>query len=152
LDNGEYERGLQVSLDAIKRFPEKPTLTHSWALDFLLSLEEKEKAIKVLEHGLHQGAWWSPKLLKIGWKGLEDQPEFRKILKVIRKRFNEETATANAELIVRTPEKYSQEKDSPLLLILHGAYSNNDNSQYAWMNILKKKSRYYWHFCSHRKS
>lgn len=139
LDAEEYERGLQISLDAIKQFPERPTLTHSWALDCLLSLGKKRKAIEVLEHGLHHGAWWSPKLFKTDWKGLEDQPGFHEILEVLRRRFAEETAVSKAELIVRTPEKYSLEKDYPLLLILHGAYSNNENSQHAWMSILKKR-------------
>jgi len=140
LDEGSYEKGLQASLDAFKRFPEKPTLIHSWALDFLLSLEEKKKAIKVLKHGLNHGAWWSPKLLKTGWKGLEDQPEFQRILEVCRKRFNEEKVAAQAELIMRTPEQYVQEKNYPLLLILHGAYSNNDNSQHTWLSILRKET------------
>jgi hypothetical protein len=139
LDDEEYERGLQVSLTAVKQFPERPTLTHSWALDFLLSLGKKQKAIEVLKHGLQQGAWWSPKLLRTGWKGLEDQLGFQEAVEVSRKRFNEETAVSKAELIVRTPEKYSQEKDYPLLLTLHGAYSKNENSQHAWVSILKKK-------------
>lgn len=140
LDEERFEEGLQASLDAVKRFPEKPTLTHSWALDFLLSLEEKRKAIKVLEHGLHHGAWWSPKLIKTGWGGLEDQPEFPRIMEACRKRFNEEAATVKAEVIVKPPEKYSRAKMYPLILILHGAYSNNDNSQYIWMNALRKRS------------
>ncbi|UCH32163.1 MAG: hypothetical protein JSV05_01880 [Candidatus Bathyarchaeota archaeon] len=140
LDDEEYERGLKLCLTAIKRFPEKPTLTHSWTLDFLVSLGKKKEAITVLEHGLRHGAWWSPKLLKTGWKGLADQPKFQKILKVVRKRFDEETAIAKAELIVRTSEKYLREKASPLLLILHGAYSNNNNSQHTWMSSFKESS------------
>lgn len=139
LDESEYEIGLRVSLDAVKRFPEKPALTHLWALDFLLSLGKKEEAIKVLKHGFHHGAWWSPKLLITGFQELEDHPDFPRIIELARERFNEEKVNAKAELVVRTPREYSGEKDYPLLLVLHGAFSNNDNSQHTWTSILEKK-------------
>lgn len=139
LDNDDFERGLQISEDSIKRFPDKTTLTHSWTIDFLLSLGRKEEALKVLEDGFKQGAWWSPELLRTGWKELESHPEISRIMEMARGRFMEEKANARAELILRTPRKYSSENHYPLLLVLHGAYSNNDNSQYTWMSILKRK-------------
>ncbi|NIO38316.1 hypothetical protein GTO27_11540 [Candidatus Bathyarchaeota archaeon] len=138
LQGGDYERGLQISLNAIERFPEKPTLTHLWALESLLSLGKKKEAIKILEDGLRQGAKWSPKLLITGLEELKDRPELPRIIELARKRFNEENTIGRAELIVRTPKEYSGKKDYPLLLVLHGAYSNNDNSQYTWMSLERK--------------
>jgi predicted esterase len=139
LNNGTFQKGLRIALEAIDHFPEKPTLTHSWTIDFYMSLGRKEKAMKMLEQGFSRGAWWSPKYLMSETKELENHPAFSKILKQGEKRFNEEKQHAQAELIVRTPKKYSNKKMYPLLLVLHGAYSNNFDSEPYWLSILDKK-------------
>jgi predicted esterase len=139
LNDGTFQKGLEIALEAIDRFPEKPALTHSWAIDFYMSLKRKKKAMKMLEQGFRRGAWWSPKYLLSETKELEDQPTFSKILKAGEERFNEERQHAQAELIVRTPKKYSDKKMYPLLLVLHGAYSNNLDSEPYWLSILDKK-------------
>ena len=143
LNDGAFRKGLEIALDAIDRFPEKPTLTHSWAIDFYMSLGRKKKAMKVLEQGFRRGAWWSPKSLMSSLmsslKELEDHPAFSKILKIGEERFKKEKQHAEAELIVRTPKEYSDEKMHPLLLVLHGAHSNNFDSEPYWLSILDRK-------------
>jgi len=139
LNDGTFQKGLEIALEAIDRFPEKTTLTHSWAIDFYMSLGRKEKAMKMLEQGFRRGAWWSPKYLMSETKELEDRPAFSKVLKLGEDRFNEERQHAQAELIVRTPKKYSDKKMYPLLLVLHGAYSNNFDSEPYWLSILDKR-------------
>jgi len=139
LNDGAFERGLKIALDAIDRFPEKPTLTHSWAVDFYMSLRRKKKAMKVLEQGFRRGAWWSPKFLKMNLKELEDHPAFPKILKIGEDRFKKARRHAEAELIVRTPKECFDGKLHPLLLVLHGAHSNNFDSEPYWLSIPDRK-------------
>lgn len=139
LNDGTFERGLKIALDAIDRFPEKATLTHSWAVDFYMSLGRKKKAMKVLEQGFRRGAWWSPKFLMSSLKELENHPAFSKILKIGEERFKKVRQHVEAELIVRTPKEYFDEKMHPLLLVLHGAHSNNFDSEPYWLSILDRK-------------
>jgi len=139
LNDGAFQKGLKIALETIDRFPEKPTLTHSWAIDFYMSLRKKKKAMKMLEQGFDRGAWWSPKCLMSEIKEPKDHPEFSKILKLGEERFSEEKQHAEAELIVRTPKEYSDEKMYPLLLVLHGAYSSNFDSEPYWLSILDKR-------------
>ena len=139
LNDRAFQKGLEIALEAIDRFPEKPTLTHSWAIDFYMSLGREKKAMKLLEQGFRRGAWWSPKFLSASLKELEDNPAFPKILKLGEERFNEVKQRAQAELIVRTPDDYSGDKTYPLLLVLHGAYSNNFDSEPYWLSILDTK-------------
>ena len=142
--DGAFEKGLKIALDAIDRYPEKPTLTHSWAVDFYMSLGRKKKAMEVLEQGLRRGAWWSPKslrssLMSTSLKELEDYSAFSKILKIGEKRFKKERQHARAELIVRTPKEYSDEKMHPLLLVLHGNHCNTLDCEQYWLSILDRK-------------
>lgn len=139
LNDGTFEKGLKIALEAIDRFPERPTLTHSWAVDFLMSLGRKKKAMEALEQGFRRGAWWSPKLLISSVKEVEDHPAFSKILKIGEERFKKEKQHAEAELIVRTPKAYSDENVYPLLLVLHGAYSSNFDSEPYWVSILDRR-------------
>ncbi len=139
LNDGAFQKGLEIALEAIDRFMEKPTLTHSWAIYFYMSLGRKTKAMTLLEQGFRRGAWWSPKFLRSEFKGLEDQRTFSEILKMGEERFNEAKQRAEAELIVRTPRGYSDEKMYPLLLVLHGAFSSNFDSEPYWRSILGKR-------------
>ncbi len=139
LNDGAFQKGLKIALEAIYRFPEKPTLTHSWAIDFYTSLGRKKKVMKMLEQGFRRGAWWSPKYLRLELKELEDDLTFSEILKIGEERFNEAKQRAEAELVVRTPKEYSDEKMYPLLLILHGAYSNNFDSEPYWRSVLRRR-------------
>jgi len=139
LNDGAIQSGLEIALETIDRFPEKPTLTHSWAIYFYMYLRKKSKAMKMLEQGFCRGAWWSPKYLRSELKELEDHPAFPKILKMGEERFNEVKHRAEAELIVRTPKEYSDEKTYPLILVLHGAFCNNFLSEQYWLSILDTK-------------
>jgi len=139
LNDDAFERGLKIALKAIDHFPEKPTLTYSWVIDFYMSLGKEKKAMEVLEQGFRRGAWWSPKYLRSELEELEDHPTFSRILKLGEERFNEVRQHTEAELIVRTPKEYSIERMYPLLLVLHGAFSSNFDSEPHWQSVLDKR-------------
>jgi hypothetical protein len=139
LSASDFERGLEIALGAIDRFPERPTLTHSWAIDFCLPLGRKRKAMKVLEQGFDRGAWWSPKILRSNLSELKDHQDFPRILKMGEDRFRKAEQIAEAKLIVRTPKEPSDGTRHPLLLVLHGAHSNNFDCEPHWLSILDSK-------------
>lgn len=139
LNDGALQKGLKTALDAIDRFPEKPNMTHTWAIAFYMSLGKKKKAVKVLQEGFRRGAWWSPKFLMSDFKELEDHSAFPESLKMGEERFKKEKQHTEAELIVRTPEEYSEEKMYPLLLVLHGGCSNSFECEPYWLGILDRR-------------
>ena len=138
-EHGAFEKGLQIALDAIERFPEKPTTTHLWAASFYASLGRTEETLSVLNQGFQRGAWWSADFLIGEFEDLKDHPTFSRLREAAQEKLEKEKKPAKPELVVRTPTEYSDNKRFPLLLVLHGANSNNADTEPHWTRVQHKR-------------
>ncbi|MFX0185747.1 MAG: alpha/beta hydrolase [Candidatus Hodarchaeota archaeon] len=135
-----FEKGLEFVLEAKDRFPENPTLIFSWLISFLEALGKKdEKLLETMEEACNRGAWWSRKALFEILEKQKDHPKFKKIAESGEIRHKKALASARAELLVRTPKNYRAKDNLPSLLVLHGRYASNENSEQYWKNIVDKK-------------
>lgn len=135
-----FEKGLEVALEAKDRFPENPTLIFSWLTSFLEAIGKKdEELLEIMEEACNKGAWWSKKALLESLEKQKDHPKFKKIADLGEIQHKKALADARAELLVRTPKNYRAKNNLPSLLVLHGRYASNINSEPYWKNIVDKK-------------
>jgi predicted esterase len=123
LENGNLQKGLEVSQNLANLFPNKQTLAHSWIATFLEALKRDNDLLDTLEDGFAKGGWWSEQALREGFSGLDAYPRFQKLVEQGRE--IKSKIERNAEIVVRTPSGYNGEAGLPLLLILHGRYDSN---------------------------
>jgi predicted esterase len=96
-------------------------------------LEEADKGLKALEHGLENGVWYGKyTFLDPTWDLLKEAPGW-----VVLETRNEEAKAAAALLVmprleVVLPVEYDPEKEYPLFVALHGGGENLDQFMPNW--------------------
>jgi predicted esterase len=134
-----FEKGLEVALEAKDRFPGNPTLIFSWLTFFLEALGKKDKELlELMEEACNRGAWWSKKAMLEILEKQKDHPKFKKIADLGEMRQKKALVDVKAELLVRTPKNYGAKNNLPSLLVLHGRYASNENSEQYWKNIVDR--------------
>ncbi len=133
LKKEKYQDGIKQALFFAEKNSKRTTEFYSWALEFCQAVENNDQTLTLLEQALINGAWWSADFLRIAYGELFDgKKRFVRLLQLAEE--NTPYDKMKAKLVVRTPENYDSTKSYPLLLVLHGRGSNNENSNKIWKN------------------
>jgi len=137
----KYEEAASVYESVLKQFPEELS-TMTWDLAILYKMLGKfEKSMDMFEYGLER------KITYPLWPGaglfapLETFDRFKKIKEINAQLQAEATAQTEAEVVVITPEGYSDsdQKKYPLFIALHGWNGDAQSFQKFWKSTKTDK-------------
>ena len=138
--NQNFNAGLRIALDARDQYPENKSKIIFWIACFYALIGENKKALETLEEGIMYGAWWTENSLlsEPDLKELRAHPRMQKIAEVGNERFNKEKSKTRPKLLVRTPKSYNENKNYPLLFVLHWRGTNNAEFEVYWNKIIER--------------
>jgi predicted esterase len=103
-------------------------------------IDKSDQGIKILKYALDRGIWFDTFLFNEEiWAPLKEKEEFKEIIARSEERKQEAQKNAKPEILVLTPEKYSEQKKYPLFIALHGGGGNINEFKEAWKS--KKLNR-----------
>ncbi|AZR74607.1 hypothetical protein BBF96_15225 [Anoxybacter fermentans] len=122
----EFREALEVAKLALENFPEKMSRISYWIACLYCRLGEIEEAIKTLKSAVEKGCWWAPQILLNDWdlKPIHDRDEFKNILSESEKLYAIAQSKTKAELLIFTPEEYTQSQPIPLFFSIHWRQGN----------------------------
>ncbi|GER89901.1 alpha/beta hydrolase [Dictyobacter vulcani] len=128
-------RAFEVLQQEYQRFPEYADQTYYWRIFMASRLGQQTLALHLFEEALDRGYWFAPSTLETDEDlvSLHPLPAFQAMVEICRQRLIEAQTTTRPDLLVVPPEK--QGGSLPLLMALHGNWSNARDTQEHWRNI-----------------
>jgi predicted esterase len=129
----EFAEAAQILKWGLEEFPEnRMANTYNLATCYAF-MQEPQKAVETLQHGLDQGLWYGVWDFEAEfWGAVKELESFQEIQ--VRSKAAQQAAqeTARSELEVVTPQDYDPEKKYPLFIALHGGGENIANFKPQW--------------------
>ncbi|MFC2121590.1 hypothetical protein ACFLTI_08350 [Bacteroidota bacterium] len=130
---GDYENTALILEKHIDKFPENlEIISHSLATCYNILRKEK-KVISTLLYGQKNGIWYHDYYFPDEqWKNIKETKAFKNFMKnneIIRK---EAQKLSKSEILIIEPEEFSQEKEYPVFLALHGGFSFIERFKQLW--------------------
>jgi Predicted esterase len=125
---GSYDLAYGLLTREGSHFPENTTRIFYWRLCLASKAGRYPLAISILKDALDAGTWYPAEQLQDDddLRPLQDNPEFKKLVRLCKKRHAEAQAKARPSLVTLQPEVLLEDVDAkiPLFIALHGDYNN----------------------------
>ncbi|MFW5799186.1 MAG: alpha/beta hydrolase [Spirochaetota bacterium] len=137
-EEGKYKEALDLTLKAHKNFTKQHNRTGYWLACLYSKLDDKGNAIQSLREWINEGYWTSPKTLskETDLDNIRNTEEFKKIIEINKKRFEEEKKYAKPEVSVIIPKSYSKDDLYPLLIAIHWRGSNIEEFSHYYKDVV----------------
>jgi predicted esterase len=132
----KYREASAILSESLARFPD-----HLYANSYNLALMyghlgEHEKGVRILLNCLEHGLWFGKYAFynEEAWEAYKKQKNFQIFLEKNEVLWKEAQKKSKPDLLVVTPDGYTQGKEYPLFIALHGGNSNIANFKKSWMS------------------
>jgi predicted esterase len=137
---GKYAEALDLVEQNADHFPEQSARTTFWKMCLLSLCDRSADAISVFQQGLDSGLWWAEnQFIDPDLDSVRDLPEFKRLVEVSHKRYEEARIHIERDQTVLLPERSTAGK-YPLLIALHGRNGNKESNLKYWKVACQKGS------------
>ena len=138
-DKKRYEDSIKLINEMMINFPKEPTMTYTWATLIPYESGKYEETIELLEEGFNRGAWWSKEFLEVGFEKLRTLSGYDKLVQLSTETEKSLNLQDQVNLFIRIPKNYSPTKKYPLIISLHGRYSNAKDSEMLFLELSQNR-------------